>query len=461
LLKGLECSEIRFSALNDERRFEAEFFRKRFLAEDTALARMPKRQLGDFAAVTDGPHGYHVVDEASPIAMLTAKCAADWFARREEADRIARWVDEESARSRLRNRDIILSTRGTVGMCALIVPEALPANIDQDVARISWDGESDFVPEFVVAYLNSRFGQDHIARYSSGMVQQGMSLSKVREIPIPCIGKKVQQTIADCVRAALSARRETAASLQAAETALITATGLGNWRPPEPLTYTRRASEAFNAKRLDSDYFSPRVTQLLARLGASGRTVRDVAPPRHERFTPATSGDFRYVEISDVRSDGTANCEIVPMREAPSRATWLVHAGDVLTSTVRPIRRLSALVMPEQEGCIASSGFVVLQPHEVPAEVLLTYMRLPVFCGLMDLHTSASLYPAISETDLLRLPFPKLSSAACDAIVESVRSAHTARHRARSLLDRAKRTVEIAIEQDETSAMNFLKQPKP
>ena len=324
------------------------------------FASLPKRLLGDFAAVTDGPHGYHVVDESSPIAMLTAKCASDWFAQREEADRIAHWIDEESARSRLRDRDIILSTRGTVGMCALVVPEALPANIDQDVARISWDGESDFVPEFVAAYLNSRFGQDHIERYSSGMVQQGMSLAKVRDIPIPRLGKKLQQAVADCVQTALSARRETASSLQAAEAALISATGLGNWQPPEPLSFTRRAADAFAAKRLDSDYFSPRVTQLLARLGASGRTVRDLAPPRHEKFTPATSGDFRYIEISDVRSDGTTTCEFVPMREAPSRATWLVHAGDVVTSTVRPIRRLSALVMSEQDGCIASSGFVVL-----------------------------------------------------------------------------------------------------
>jgi type I restriction enzyme, S subunit len=144
------------------------------------------------------------------------------------------------------------------------------------------------------------------------------------------------------------------------------------------------------------------------------------------------------------------------MREAPSRATWRVRAGDVLTSTVRPIRRLSALVMPEQDGCIASSGFVVLQPREIPAEVLLTYLRLPLFCELMDLHTSASLYPAISETDLLRLPFPNLHVATCNAIVQSGRSAHAARHRARTLLDRAKRAVEIAIEADEATALKFL-----
>jgi hypothetical protein len=231
---------------------------------------------------------------------------------------------------------------------------------------------------------------------------------------------------------------------------------LGNWQPPEPLTYTRRASEALTARRLDSQYFAPRVAELIAHLSTGGRTLRDVAPPRHENFFPSRDGDFRYIEISDVHGDGTTSCTTLAMSDTPSRATQFVRAGDVLTSTVRPNRRLSAIVSPEQDGCVASSGFVVLQPTVVPAEVLLTYLRLPLFCELMDLHTSASLYPAISDRDLLALPFPKINKPTCDKIVSAVRSAQTARARAHELLDRAKRTVEIAIEKDERAALKSL-----
>jgi type I restriction enzyme S subunit len=153
--------------------------------------------------------------------------------------------------------------------------------------------------------------------------------------------------------------------------------------------------------------------------------VSDVAPPRRERFTSLGKGTFRYIEIGDIRKDGTVKAETVPMREAPSRATWSVRTGDVITSTIRPLRRLSALMAPEQDGCIASSGFAVLQPMVVPAEMLLTHLRLPVVCELMDLHTSASLYPAISDRDLLALPFPEIALDTSNAIVSAVRSAHT------------------------------------
>jgi len=48
----------------------------------------------------------------------------------------------------------------------------------------------------------------------------------------------------------------------------------------------------------------------------------------------------------------------------------------------------------------------------------------------MDLHTSASLYPAISDKDLLALPFPIIPAKAGNTIVAAVCAAHIARQRA-------------------------------
>jgi hypothetical protein len=65
----------------------------------------------------------------------------------------------------------------------------------------------------------------------------------------------------------------------------------------------------------------------LTLLGAGGRTARDVAPPRQEKFAAVGNGTFRYIEISDVQNDGTAADSTLPISEAPSRATWKVRAG--------------------------------------------------------------------------------------------------------------------------------------
>lgn len=390
--------------------------------------------------------------------MLTAKNAKDWFTDRVGADPIADWVDANNKRSSLAAGDVILSTRGTVGMCALVTEEILPANIDQDVARISWTDRALFLPEFVVAYLNSTFGQDHITRHASGMVQQGMSLQKVRDIPLPVFSPEMQKAIAQTIQASLKLRRGAVKKREEAEQILLRALGLQNWQPPEPLTYIRRASDAFAAARLDAEYFAPKVVELLQKLGEAGLSIGAVTSTRNERFSPGKDGEFNYIEIGNVRSDGTVGAERLPQNEAPSRATQYVRAGDIITSSVRPIRRLSAIITPEQDGFVCSSGFVVLRTRDVPAEVLLTYLRLPPLCELMDLHTSASLYPAISEADLLALPFHPIAEDVEYEIINAIQSAHEARRQAHTLLEAAKRAVEIAIEECEAAALAYLKE---
>ena len=439
-------------------RFDAQFFKKTYLAEDMALHRHQLRNVGSFAFVTDGPHGYHVVDESSPVAMLTAKCAANWFAEREGADTIATWIDDANQRSSLQADDLILGTRGTVGKCALVTAEALPSNLDQDVARIAIDSEEGLNPIYVLTYLNSRFGQDHIARHATGMVQQGISLAKVREIPVPKLSEDLQSRVSTLVNHALAARRGSKERQQDAQQALLNALGLSDWTPPEPLTYTALASDALTSGRLDARFFAPRIRALLNVLAKDKRIVANVARQRREKFRPDTCVNFDYIEISDVDGAGAATSTHLACDEAPSRATWHVRPHDIITSTVRPIRRLSAQIAPEQDGFVCSSGFVVVEPQTIASEVLLTYLRLPVICELLDLFTSASMYPAITDNDIFNLPVPHIPDGVATEVTRSVRDAKVAKARAAAMLDAAKRAVEIAIEDSEAAAMAYLAQ---
>ncbi|BBL59635.1 hypothetical protein [Methylomonas koyamae] len=238
---------------------------------------------------------------------------------------------------------------------------------------------------------------------------------------------------------------------------LLRALSLENWQVPEPLSYIRNSSEAFLAGRLDAEFFNPGIDQLLKRLSCDSLKIRDVAPARKERFTPNETDEFHYIEIGTFNNDGKAQAQCLPQREAPSRATQYVRSHDVITSTVRPNRRLSASISEQQDGFVCSSGFVVLQPKHISGDVLLTYLGLPLICKLMDLYTSASMYPAISESDLLNLPIPKFSMTTEKAVEQSLKSARQAKQRATQLLEAAKRAVEIAIEQSEAEALAYLR----
>ncbi len=468
LLEGLEITIIKRSQLNKELRYEAEYFRKRYLIEDSALSNWKMKPIESFADVTDGPHGYHIVDDASPIVMLTAKNARGWFTDRKNADPIAESVDTANKRSSLKVHDVILSTRGTVGLCALVTSESLPANIDQDVARISWQIADAFLPEFVVAYLNCKFGQDYMIRQASGMVQQGLSLQKVRKIPIPLLSETVQGAVTNTLRTALGLQRSATAQIAESEVSLLRSLGLENWQPPEPLTYSRRASDAFAASRLDADYYSPAKFDTLAALAAlPHRALGEHCHAVREMFDPFTAGRgvrVRNFDLGDalrpVLDDETpvvsAAAEVGSMKKR-------FQTGDVVISRLRSYLREIAVVRTSPEvPAVGSSEFIVLRPRAIgnaPAitpETLLVFLRSRPVQTILKWCQDGSHHPRFGEEDLLPIPVPDAVLAASPEIDRLVNAALTARLEARALLERAKRAVEIAIEESEAAALRLL-----
>lgn len=460
LLEGLEIGTIPFSALNLGDRLDAEYFSKENRAIEKSLKDHDARPLREFGTLVGSAFYPAATDLYEQGDVLFARCVDciehPVITQQQETEfvRLPSWFVEQSKQIDCAKRGDIIITKVGTPCFASIVHDYDRIALSRTVLGLVRIHDID--PYYLVAFLRCRFGFNQLLRQREQTIQFQLTLERVRSVLIYRASPTLQSAVRRTILAHVAAIEQSHDKLEEAEAIVISVLGLANWNPLDPLAYTRRASDVFAARRLDSQYFTPRVAELLRRLGFGGQCIRDAAPPRRERFVPSGSGTFRYMEISDVHGDGTASTHDVQMREAPSRATWYARTGDVVTSTVRPNRRLSALVARDQDGCVTSSGFVVLQPRAVPAEVLLTYLRLPVFRELMDLHTSASLYPAISEGDLLGLPFPKFQQEASSAIVSAVRLAHAANDRAHDLLTQAKRSVEIAIEGSETAALKYL-----
>ena len=462
LLEGLEAVEIKYSAINEELRYEAEFFQKCYLREDSALSSCPRKKIGEIAYVTDDPHGHYVVDENSPIIMLTAKNTKNWFSEREGADPIAEWIHTANKRSSLEADDIILSTRGTVGMCALVTEEVLPANIDQDVARLSWKDKKRFIPSFIVAYLNSVYGQDHISRYASGMVQQGLSLQKVREIQIPLLSLAVQKAIANIVITALNFRRQAVLFIQQAEQTLLRALVLENWQPPEPLTYIRSSRDAFAAGRLDAEHFKPKYDNLETHIRATGHFVslgsllvineRGIQPEYSEVGLPVVNS--KHVANGEVRLNDDNRLALVNSR------TLKIKKGDVLINGtgVGTIGR-TAPYLHDQEA-IPDNHVTVLRPKKHSIDPVYLSVFLNSLAGRYQVNKwlrGSSGQIELYSNDMAQF----LIWIAPDEIQQSIKTAidgaFAKKQSAITLLDAAKRAVEIAIESDEITAFEFLK----
>lgn len=455
-MEGLEATVAWSGDLERTARIDAEYFQKRFLRSAELIEKWERDDVATLTRVSDGNHfsiSQDFVDEGVPYyrgqdvtGRFFVESAAPIHITREAFDQ------KHMVRSHLKKGDVLLSIVGTIGELSLVASEE-PATCSCKLAILR---PRKISPEYLAVFLRSEHGQNQIERMTRGAVQKGLILEDMDQLWVPQISEALENRLVKTVRLSRSMRDLNTKKRAAAEFALLNSLGLAGWTPPEPLSYTANASAVFASARLDARFFAPRIQALLDLLSVDGRTVGDVAVQRREKFRPANCTDFHYIEIGGIDGDGSATATQLGCSDAPSRATWHVQSHDIITSTVRPIRRLSAQIAPEQDGYVCSSGFVVVLPQDIAPEVLLTYLRLPVICELLDLFASASMYPAITDADIFNLPLPKIPDEVAEDVTRNVQEAKAAKTSAANMLETAKRAVEIAIEDGEPAAMAFL-----
>lgn len=463
-MEGLEVSILSRSEVakeNKKNRIDSGYFTKAAISAERLVEALPNQRLGDLASTfrkgifdikadtyVDPGEGVPFIRITDIKTGMIQKHATAW---------ISCEAHHFEAKTALKFGDLILSKTAYPAASIVNVPEC-NASQDTIAVRLSKDGKRQFRSGYVVAFLTSQLGIALMGRRFQGNVQQHLSLDDGKSVRIPILGDDFQNRVHAAMLKADAFQVSVTSSMEEAETKILDAFGLAGWTPHEPLSYTANASDVFASARLDARFFAPRIQALLDLLSVDGRTVGDVAGQRREKFRPANCTDFHYIEIGGIDGAGAVTSTHLACSDAPSRATWHVRPDDIITSTVRPIRRLSAQIAPEQDGYVCSSGFVVVQPQDIAPEVLLTYLRLPVICELLDLFASASMYPAITDADIFNLPLPNIPNEVTEEVTRNVQEAKAAKASAANMLEAAKRAVEIAIEDGEPAAMTFLDQ---
>lgn len=453
LLEGLEISEVQLCELkadNGELRIDAEYYQKEYLNEDTCLSRIGVAKLSSYAFVTDGQHGYYESDPNSNIYMLAARNCKDYFANTIDALPLAKWVDDNNKRSSLQNEDIILSTRGSVGCCAIVYEEVLPANINQDVARIKLNDNNTFIPEFLITYLNCKYGQNWMLRNQTGMVQQGLSLDKVRSIPLPLLSIIFQQKIEHIVKAAHSNLSKSKSLYSEAEEYLLSELGIKGWQPNNKPTNIKQLKESFLASgRLDAEYYQPKYedySEFIKHYKGGSDSLGNICFVNDKNFNPSDDSEYKYIELSNIGNSGEiTGCTNSIGAELPSRARRLVHTNDLIVSSIEGSLQSVALVTDEYDKAICSTGFYVVNSKTINPETLLVLFKSEPVQNLLKQGCSGTILTAIGRNELQNIVMPKIRKEVQSEIATYVQKSISLRNEAKQLLENAKLKVESKI----------------
>lgn len=397
---------------------------------------------------------FQEVEEKDPDAVefITAQDIQDGFIDHANA----RWIPARQHsgllwKSQVASGQVLVAMAARLGHAAVYDGHAR-LNSSQDIAKITVRDPREVDPHYLAVYINSSVGRSLLLAAQTGSVQQHTNLGRIKAIPVVKLPRRDQLSVAELYRSAVAKRQQAVRLVSDAEVRLSRALGLDTLSTSGEKWYSRRFRELAAANRYDAEYFSPAYQKLIRKLSEGGKTIADVADLSERPFDErerSKSDSFRYIEIGSLSEDGEADAESLCVDAAPSRASWVVRQGDVITSTVRPVRRLSALIGEEQDNCVCSSGFAVLSPKYdsdgVEPELLLAYLRLPLVCELLNLHTTSSMYPAIPVSRLMEMPIGLPDRRTRREVVARVKEAIGARRDARTLIGRATSQVEALI----------------
>ena len=197
--------------------------------------------------------------------------------------------------------------------------------------------------------------------------------------------------------------------------------------------------ERLDLSRFDYEFHHPRYQDLIKRLGSerseSLSSLVQISKGKAGVLSNANA-EVKYVELSDIGLDyqEIVNCEQLKVFDLPSRATYEIHAGQLLFAvagnSIGTRRHVSALVTDAFDGAICSNGFRVF---EVNNNKINAYYLLYVLASdevrqqVFRFRTGAAI-PSISDSDLQSLLIPRLSLSQESEIADSLRRGFESRN---------------------------------
>ena len=437
LLKGLEISEIKLSALERTWRLDPEFYSKAHLDIAARLKTNSAVSLTEFADISDGNH-IGVSDEfcAEGVPYFRGGDIKEFFlsfVHPEYCVPESIYAKPTMIRSHMKQGDVFVSIVGAIiGQIGMKTDEASAlCSCKLGILRPKKHKTS----AYIAAFLLSDVGQSQISRYRRGSAQTGLILDDFEQLLVPCFSDGFYLGIDKMVSAALKARQGSVESMKTAEEALLAELGLAGWTPTDEAISVKTYLDFLSAERFDAEYFQPKYDAIEGKIrGYRGGAVMASDALVAGLVNEAAETSERYVELADIGMSGEiSGCTSATFGELPSRARQRMETGQVIVSSIEGSLDKCALVTSAFDKALCSTGFHRFRSTAINAETLLLLFKSWPIQQLMKRGCSGTILSAILPGELSRVPLPLVDP--------------------RRLLDLAKRAVETAIEQGEERAI--------
>ena len=347
-----------------------------------------------------------------------------------------------------------------VGDSSVVTSNSVNSTVSDNVLRIKIRGLNPF---FLCCFFNSTVGQTYFSRVFKGTARGLISRENFRDILIPQFSNDFQKSIEDLCLEADSLHERSKLEYIKTEKLLLAELGLTDWQPKHQLTFVKNFSDTEGAGRIDAEYFQPKygdIVNAIREYPGGWDTLSNLVTLR--KCVEVGSKEYLETGIPFVRVSNLSSFEITQEKYILEKlyaelTEYQPKQGEILLSK-DATPGIAYHLREQPEKMIPSSGILRLKSKtdKVGNEYLTLVLNSILTQEQINRDVGGSVILHWRPDQVARTVIPILSQEKQTEIQQKVLESFNLRKHAKDLLEHAKRAVEIAIEQDEQTAISWL-----
>jgi hypothetical protein len=457
---------------NENKRFDSEYFKKQFI---NFFKEVPDLSpLGSFVS-----EGYRVVYENTKIIEKEEAVANNYPYFLQATDLNTPFIKQDNLfyvnneqwdrypKGRIKAGEILIEVKGKIDKVA-IVPDDFPKRTLVTGSLFKLTVNKKISKHVLLSYLISKYGSAFKDRFKTNLLISYVSKPDLYRIPVPSFSDLFQQNIDRIFKIIFESKRESQNLYKKAESLLLRAVNLENFQPNKESINVKSLSDSFNVSgRLDAEYYQPKYEQVMNKITSQTYDALTNVANITKSIEPGSAyyneEGLPFMRVADFSKEGLTE----PQKFLNS---YFINENKDKIKNLKPKKGTILFSKDGSVGIayhlrkdfdgITSSAILHLNIKD-EKRVIPEYLTLVLNSKLVQMQAerdaggSIILHWRVSEIENVVVPIIDYTKQ--EKIAELIEESFSLKKQSEHLLEVAKRTVEIAIEENEETAMNYIK----
>ncbi len=331
-------------------------------------------------------------------------------------------------------------------------------------------------PEYLTTFLNTKYGVIDVKRRARISINQSnVNAEELKRVEIPLVDNNFQLQITQAFDEAFKYIQKSEKLFSESEKIVLTELGLTNWNPKHQLTFIKNCSDTIQAERIDAEYFQPKYNDIINAIKAYKGGWDALGNLVDVKKSVEVGGDeyldegIPFIRVSNISLFEISEekyiseqlyAELTPKEQGIPFEISKNHQpqqGEILFSKDGS-PGIAYHLKDSPQKMIVSGGILRLKSKtdKVSNEYLTLVLNSVLTQEQVKRDVGGSIILHWRPDQVKETIIPILSDAKQQEIQQKITESFNLRKQSKHLLECAKKTVEIAIEQDQQTAIKWL-----